>query len=331
MKLIVRIAFISLFVSLGWSANSIQKSTLETIGNEQVFTLQFSELVPKYTSTVKAMEKMQALILDFPDCTPAELPELQPFPPVYHIEIHPLDNSTTTRVTIYTSSQAEGQQKQDQKKFTINFISTDKTPTSSPSQLTEFSYRMNDENNFSLRLDFDEAPSDPISFLTLDKKTAIVYLPNTGVSDGTVKDVETPLIVASKVDGGVTNSGSPYLKIALKSEQELLADLAKDPQRLFLDVYGMQTPQSNYLSGQDSTSGDEEFILKINKQSEATEGSGNKWAKWVYTGIGGVAIIGAGVAGYLYWKSQDGSTSNDIAEPDCSVFPSSTCDPKPTP
>jgi len=315
-----------------YGAQSIKNISLTTQGSKHIFTIEFNQDVPKFTSTLKPMDGVQALVLDFPQTT-LEKSEVfhTPSPPVFHLEAFtPSEDSLSTRVVLYTESSAEGLQKQSKNLFIIEFNSTDKIQESSPSQLESFSFRENDENNFSLRLDFDETPLEPLSFLSLNKKSAIIFLPNTGVTHDAVKDIVSPLIKFSKVDGGITPAGAPYLKIILSSEQELLADLAKDAKTIFYDIYGMQNTQSPILEADSASVEDDEIVIKINRSPSAEDmNSTVSWAHWVYPTVGAIALVGAGIAGYLFWVNQSDSRADEIKDPSCTLFPNSSCDSPP--
>lgn len=323
--------FITCFVStllflqaLSTAAES-PKSTLLDISVEPkngkgTLVLKFDHTPPKYQFTLRKTENYQVLIFSLPNQTNTNFKIPNPEPPFHDIQLAKASKNGISYLEVAAYFElSETLSPSISGNSILTSFSLSPVPTQTPISVKAPLPNQVDENILSITADFSPSAPSPINLLSEDKKKAIFLFYNCISSENGEKPLNSSLVNKISQQVGKTSQNVPYLKWVIESNQEIIADLVKEKHRLYIEVYGMQQPQTPLLENQSSEEViEEEYIRELESKtnkSENQEESNTAWVKWVYIGIGGVILAGTGLAAYLFLSNQKSPTPSKIPDP----------------
>ncbi|MFC1584163.1 hypothetical protein ACFL5V_01305 [Fibrobacterota bacterium] len=312
-------------ISSAWTQPA-ELTGIQLVGLQNFVKLvfEFDKQAPEYKVSIRNETDITVMAVTLQGGAFDQIAETDVTRPVQHIQIFPPDlvSGKQMEVLVYLEEKVDFKHKINDKSIEVSLSWIQRTADREPNKLKKINYTSQEKNSLSANFDFENNLEDQSVFLTIDKKQIIGVFHNAEADEGALKAPVSNLISDFVSNTGVSSIGKPYLKLIFHSHQELLMDMAKEPQKVFIDIYG--------VDNQDLTA--EETIMPLGRPAERespedysypqpSEKGGS--AKWVYMGIGAVVLIGGGAGAYYWYMNQDDPLPPDptIPSPDESLFP----------
>jgi hypothetical protein len=285
----------------------------------------FSGPAPKYSVSTQAEDNVTIMVFSIQEATTSKEFNVKVVRPIQHIEAVPPDRSASgeLEIQVYLEQKVDVDHTGTEEYIMAYYSWIPIELKAKPNKLASFDFTAEEENSLSLDFKFEKELEDQSAFLTRDRKSIVTVFHNVKAKKSMLKKPESPLIEKIKSENSLSPDGKPYLKIIYYSGKDLMMDVAKEPQRVYMDIHG-EEPQEDVLAP-DVTKADKDIEYREKTKAEVKEESKKprKSGKWIYLSLGAAALLGGGgtVAWLMFFQEPPGEEDNTIPEPDDGLFP----------